>query len=50
MPFLPSFCIAFSLSNFDEPPMVLGARAARGFLSYYACARGGSVMRTPSAH
>ena len=28
MPFLPSFCIAFSLSNFDEPPMVLGAAAA----------------------
>ena len=28
MPFLPSFCIAFSLSSFDEPPMVAGARAA----------------------
>ncbi len=28
MPFLPSFCIALSLSSFDEPPMVAGAAAA----------------------
>ena len=26
MPFLPSFCIAFSLSSLDEPPMVAARR------------------------
>ena len=37
MPFLPSFCIALSLSSFDEPPMVAGAHAAAcGLLSHGA--------------